>query len=98
MVEFERSGHWRTLSDGTRTWVNGHSVIRGITAAGPEYADHVLQARKEAIEEKVRKRKAAEETQGARKKAKAAARLLHTKLLKEARQARKLQAQRSLNE
>jgi hypothetical protein len=28
MTEYERRGHWRTLQDGTRTWVSGHSVVR----------------------------------------------------------------------
>jgi hypothetical protein len=28
MAEYEREGHWRTLSNGTRTWVTGHSVTR----------------------------------------------------------------------
>lgn len=29
MTEFTRKGHWRTLPDGTRTWVSGHKVVRG---------------------------------------------------------------------
>jgi len=28
MVEFQRKGHWRTLGDGSRTWVSGHDVLR----------------------------------------------------------------------
>jgi hypothetical protein len=33
LTEYSRKGHWRTLLDGTRTWVTGHHVSRehGVT-------------------------------------------------------------------
>ena len=44
--EFERKGHWRNLSDGTRTWVSGHNFIRSKTSILKIYSDQVFKNKK----------------------------------------------------
>ncbi|MDV7270842.1 hypothetical protein RYZ20_07995 [Thioclava sp. A2] len=58
MAEFERKGHWRTLLDGTRTWVAPHVVSRDSQPASEVFPTHVLERRLEEIKAKVEKRKA----------------------------------------
>jgi hypothetical protein len=77
MSEFERKGHWRTLLDGTRTWVTPHAVSRDSKPASEDYPNDVLERRLAEIKAKVDKRKA----QKAQRKAK-----LHSKRI--ARKAR----------
>jgi hypothetical protein len=62
MTEFERKGHWRTLSDGTRTWVSPHLVDRESERSKPLYSPEVLDRRGQevlnrAAEEKARKKR-----------------------------------------
>lgn len=86
MTEYERKGHWRTLPDGTRTWVSAHAAVRqSETTHG--YDDDVLKRRLEeklarGQNEKKRRRKARKS-----KKAIAKAKLEKTLELKRARTA-----------
>ena len=53
MAEFTRKGHWRTLQDGTRTWVSGHSVSR--LTHEPSGAEGTSEVQKALLEEKYAK-------------------------------------------
>lgn len=59
MTEFSRKGHWRSLPDGTRTWVSGHEVIREPAVVSHGYDDAVIKRRLALALEKRAKAKAA---------------------------------------
>lgn len=60
MTEFDRSGHWRTLSDGTRTWVSGHTVARE-PGSGRKKLKTDTSPYKRAKEQKKERKRAAKE-------------------------------------
>ncbi len=72
MTEYSRKGHWRTLPDGTRTWVSGHDVVREPPVVSHGYDDAVIERRLAPLIERYaakKARKAARKAAAARRKA-----------------------------
>ena len=72
LTEYSRKGHWRLLSDGTRTWVSGHDVLREPATVTHQYDDAVLKRR---LAEIIEKRTAAKAKKSAAKAQRKKARL-----------------------
>jgi len=76
MAEFQRRGHWRTLRDGSRTWVSGHDVLRtrqvvhGIDDATVKRRIAEAVKIKQKREEAKRKKRALQKMRRAKRKAK----------------------------
>lgn len=98
MAVLERSGHWRTLSDGTRTWVSGHRVIREKTSTDRHDADQVFKANNVVTAKKVNIRKGKKTPDQVARKAEARLVERQRQKLVKSNRAKKLRIQRKAAE